>query len=65
MEKTEMEKTEMENTERIRHLFEAVANENENECVLCGKPMVPGWPVCPGCAAPTKEEGELPQGEIL
>jgi hypothetical protein len=53
----------MTNTEKIRQLIEAM--DSENECVLCGEPMEPGWPVCQGCEAPTKEEGELLPGEFL
>ena len=53
----------MENTKPIRQLIEEMSCENE--CVLCGKPMERDWPLCPGCEAPAKEEGELLPGEFL
>jgi hypothetical protein len=47
----------------MRQLIEEM--NSDNQCVLCGKPMEPGWPICLACEAPTKEEGELLQGEFL
>jgi hypothetical protein len=53
----------MTNTDKARQLMEET--EGDNQCVLCGKPMVSGWPLCSRCEAPTMEEGELLEGEFL